>query len=216
MASEQNFILLDGAVKDDLILNQDKQHHGECSFLEGGHESEDRQLGHPTISRLLSAYYFILHLVCLLLAVSLFVATTVSKTHPDLAMLGTGSTTAIANAACPDIPADVYTDYDNRYPDWIPVSYELQREDALDKVKNEFSGMPNDANTKAWDDLITRWCSSPTDTVILKANSNTDQRLSFPLLYRTFKRSANRSMILCHWLMVDILWDSVSTTISIV
>ncbi|KUI70080.1 hypothetical protein VM1G_11685 [Cytospora mali] len=35
------------------------------------------------------------------------------------------------------------------------MSYELQREDALDKVKTEFAGMPNNTNTKAWDDLIT-------------------------------------------------------------
>ncbi|KUI54509.1 hypothetical protein VP1G_10666 [Cytospora mali] len=70
-------------------------------------------------------------------------------------MLGTSSTSSTAHTAFPDIPTDTYTDYDNCYPDWISVSYELQREDALDKVKTEFSGMPDDANTKAWDDLIT-------------------------------------------------------------
>lgn len=74
----------------------------------------------------------------------------------------------MVDAAGPNTPVNTHTDYDNRYPDWVPVSYELQREDALDHIETEFSGMPNDANTKAWDDLITRGCSSLNDMVILK------------------------------------------------
>lgn len=77
------------------------------------------------------------------------------------------STFAAAHTEYHDVVANIHTDYDNRYPDWVPVSYELQREDALDKVKTQFSGMPDNVNTKAWDDLITRWCSSPDGTVIL-------------------------------------------------
>lgn len=86
----------------------------------------------------------------------------------------------------------MYTDYDNRYTDWIPVSYELQREDALYRVKTEFDGMPNDANTKAWDDLIIRrssW-SSRGDTVVLKADPI--QRHSSLPLHKTLRKLVNR------------------------
>lgn len=48
------------------------------------------------------------------------------------------------------------TDFDNRYPDWIPISYELRAEYALENPQSDYTGMPSDINTRAWDRLITR------------------------------------------------------------
>lgn len=83
----------------------------------------------------------------------------------------------------PSSPTDSLLDYENRYPNWVPVSYELQREDAVDKVKTEFSGMPNDANTKAWDELITRSFSPATRTTVLK-EADSDMPCASVLLFR--------------------------------
>ena len=52
-----------------------------------------------------------------------------------------------------------YKDFDNRYPDWVPVSYELRRENPLETTGSKYAGLPNENNTKAWDDLIMRLCS---------------------------------------------------------
>jgi hypothetical protein len=49
--------------------------------------------------------------------------------------------------------------FDNRCPDWIPRRYELQPEYGAGETESEYSGLPNDNNTQAWDSLIQR---SPT------------------------------------------------------
>jgi len=58
-------------------------------------------------------------------------------------------------------------DFDNRYADWVPVSYELRAEYALENPDSTFAGMPDAANTKAWDDLIARRFM-PTPTLFLR------------------------------------------------
>jgi hypothetical protein len=46
--------------------------------------------------------------------------------------------------------------FDNRYPDWVPKTYELHEEYGAKDAESKYSGMPNDENTKAWDELIQR------------------------------------------------------------
>jgi hypothetical protein len=78
---------------------------------------------------------------------------------------------------------DVYTDYDNRYPDWVPISYDLRAEYALETPESEFTGMPNKENTKAWDEIITRSFSSPQTicrTLELIKTLNSNVLLGFP------------------------------------
>lgn len=91
MSSEKECLLLEEGptVPDDLVINQDKRHYRECASLKAGYECTDRHGEDHAISRLFTAYCFVLHLVCLLLGVSLFLTTTtVSRVDPDLAILG--------------------------------------------------------------------------------------------------------------------------------
>jgi hypothetical protein len=62
---------------------------------------------------------------------------------------------------CREDGSDICKDFNNRYPDWVPISYELRHENPLENPESKFAGMPNEANTKAWDDLIARLSPPP-------------------------------------------------------
>ncbi|KAI1753270.1 hypothetical protein F4782DRAFT_545880 [Xylaria castorea] len=81
----------------------------------------------------LSAYSVTLHLVCLSLAAALLWKSVLGSGRKDIGIL----------------------DFDNRYPSWIPVFYEVREEYAAENEPSPFMGRPNVQNTKAWDDLIT-------------------------------------------------------------
>ncbi|KAM7186870.1 protein of unknown function (DUF3328) domain containing protein [Naviculisporaceae sp. PSN 640] len=79
-----------------------------------------------------TTYLIILHIACLFLG-----AYTICIWIPGLAT-----------------HEDQLLDYDRRYPDWVPISYELHREDEMSAGASKYAGLPNESNTKAWDDLI--------------------------------------------------------------
>ncbi|KAI0395497.1 hypothetical protein F5Y17DRAFT_192598 [Xylariaceae sp. FL0594] len=81
----------------------------------------------------LSAYSLFLHALCFLLAAALIWQSLRVPHSTDLGILN----------------------FDNRYHDWIPISYEIRDEYAAENQPSPFMGMPNEENTKAWDDLIT-------------------------------------------------------------
>ncbi|KAK9780442.1 putative Tat pathway signal sequence [Seiridium cardinale] len=130
MSAEKASLLHDEecSLPDDQSLDQRRV----ASFsLDSARQSLDHRGSH-SLSFLFRGYLLVLHLLCFCLVVALFL--TVSRTsNLDLAML----------------------DFDSRYPDWVPISYELLHENPLENPQNKFDGMPNQANTKAWDDLIT-------------------------------------------------------------
>lgn len=106
MSSDKECLLVeeDYALPEDLNCHQESCNHRDQAYpsFEAEYGCDDRP-DHPeaqTVSRLFSAYYFTLHLVCVLLAVSLFFTTTRHcGNHPDLAMLGTWGTSVTAHAA---------------------------------------------------------------------------------------------------------------------
>ncbi|KAK9419076.1 putative Tat pathway signal sequence [Seiridium unicorne] len=133
MSAEKASLLHDEecSLPDDQSLDQRRRHRVACCSLDSAHQSLDHRGSH-SLSFLFRGYLLVLHLLCFCLVVALFL--TVSHiSNLDLAML----------------------DFDSRYPDWVPISYELLHENPLENPQSKFDGMPNEANTKAWDDLIT-------------------------------------------------------------
>ncbi|KAI0886415.1 uncharacterized protein GGS22DRAFT_187657 [Annulohypoxylon maeteangense] len=128
MSHENEKFLLheDHSRPSDMVFDQHLRDHKACCASENGCRSSEHHLRIPTF--LLSpTYILILHIFCFLLGISL-----VLKTIGGV------------------------TDVSSYYSDWVPISHELLREEALDTPETKFTGLPNDVNTKAWDDLITR------------------------------------------------------------
>ncbi|KAK4212131.1 hypothetical protein QBC37DRAFT_425467 [Rhypophila decipiens] len=126
-------------MSDHMLLLKDSKHCPVCQdALHWQPEvGEDKNARHRRKYNILSVYYLILlHLICLSLLGWLF-------------LLGK------FNAGMSSRQGLEMLDFDNRYKDWVPVTYELRAENALENPPSDFMGMPNEKNTKAWDELIT-------------------------------------------------------------
>ncbi|KAF2113245.1 hypothetical protein BDV96DRAFT_648217 [Lophiotrema nucula] len=114
------------------MLTEEQKH-----LLEDEESDEEFfQTRRPKSSRkqmILYSYIALLHVICFGMIVLLYQRTSPTKLRHD---------------------SDL-SNWDNRYSNWVPVEWEVRKENALDDdAVSEFTGLPNDNNTKAWDDLI--------------------------------------------------------------
>ncbi|KAF2190063.1 hypothetical protein K469DRAFT_759479 [Zopfia rhizophila CBS 207.26] len=79
-----------------------------------------------------TVYLIFIHLVCLVL-------------------LGT----VVCNTIYPSF-FGVEDAFDRQLPHLVPKNYELRKEYSSDHAHNKYTGLPNENNTKAWDDLVKR------------------------------------------------------------
>ncbi|KAI1824327.1 hypothetical protein F4861DRAFT_506432 [Xylaria intraflava] len=103
-------------------------------FFRSRNYSTGESTTHLRAHLFLSMYSVVLHLLCFSMAAYLLWQTISSPDNKDQVILA---------------------NFDHRYPDWIPVSYEVRDEYAAENEPSPFMGRPNEQNTKAWDDLIT-------------------------------------------------------------
>ncbi|KAI1269177.1 hypothetical protein F5Y18DRAFT_423420 [Xylariaceae sp. FL1019] len=140
MSQEQHYQALKNGDPSDVMacddLYQDLLARSEQCQFEEGKTHCIRHCRGSYLGRLTSRLYLAsLHCLCFLLVVALWFQFRCKSA-------GSQQTDALVN-------------FNTRYPDWIPVSYEIRAEYAAENAPSPFMGRPNEHNTQAWDDLIT-------------------------------------------------------------
>jgi len=157
MDEEEGLLSKENRPSDDRGSDQYLGHCGPCCSSTNPRRCTGTRPGYLASSYFSVSYFVVLHLFCLSLGAYLICSRTQVFLPSDNALLGKNTCTCNTRNKERQLTNVMITaDFDRRYPNWVPISYEIQQEDLFAAHESEYTGPPNETNTKAWDDLIIR------------------------------------------------------------